>query len=557
MKTETLLLKFLDLLQPVYRLAGVDYEKLRAIVGIKLKMDNRRQMMSFGKKENTDSGNNFLKTLLYSIFGGFVAIFMYNMHSAMMGMTIFFSYIMVMIAMTLITDFSSILLDTSDITIILPRPVDGRTLFAARLTHIMLYLGQLTLGLSLLPAVVVGIKFGAVVLSCFSIVIVLAVFMAMLVTTAMYLLIMQFANKEKLKNTINSFQIIMAVIVMGGYQLMPRIMGRYEFEDYIFKMEWWSYLIPPIWMGGTMEAVLYHSFDVPHLILIGLCIIVPVGGLYLTNQHLSPIFTKKISALENETPQARQTDDPGKKYKSNVVESLSAWVTTNAVERAAFELVYKILGRDRKIKLKIYPSVGYILIFGLLLMMQGKDDIGTLWHNLPMTQYYFGLIYLAFMVVQVALHEISYSDDFKASWFYSSAPLERPGEILAGMVKAIYAKLFIPLYSVIALFIFFVWGFDVVGDVLFGLLNNFLILLIASIAGRRILPLTLASSAKNQAGNFVRGLMTLVFMIVPAGLHYLLSKWPLVLWGTIPIQLGISYFILRSLKDTKWKSIYS
>ena len=70
-------------------------------------------------------------------------------------MIVFYTYIMVMISMTLITDFSSILLDTSDNTIILPRPVDSRTLFAARLTHILLYLGQLGLGLTVIPAIVV------------------------------------------------------------------------------------------------------------------------------------------------------------------------------------------------------------------------------------------------------------------------------------------------------------------------------------------------------------------------------------------------------------------
>ncbi|HPH45518.1 MAG TPA: hypothetical protein PKU83_00830, partial [Chryseolinea sp.] len=333
MSIENILLKFLDLIQGLYRMAGVDYEKLRAIVAIKLTMDNRRQTMTFKKKENQEPGNAFAMTLLfYSIFGGFVALFVYNISSVMVSMIFLYSYIMVMVAMTLITDFSSILLDTSDNTIILPRPVDGRTLFIARLTHIMLYLGQLTLGLSLIPSITIGIKFGGIFLVAFLILIVFAVFTALLITNATYLLIMQFASEEKLKNVINYFQIIMAVAIMGGYQLLPRIMGRFELEDYVFEIEWWSYLIPPIWMGSALEMIHYQLFDIPHFILAALCFIIPLSGLYITNQYLTPIFNKKLGVLGSATEQPAKTKEE-KTQKSKLLENISLRVTTNSFER--------------------------------------------------------------------------------------------------------------------------------------------------------------------------------------------------------------------------------
>jgi ABC-2 type transport system permease protein len=555
MKVEIILLKFLDRIQGIYRVAGVNYEQLRAIVAVKLMMDNRRQVMAFKKKENQEPGNAFAITLLfYSIFGIFVAIFIYNISSVMVSMIFFFSYIMVMVAMTLITDFSSILLDTSDNTIILPRPVNGRTLFIARLTHVLLYLGQLALGLSLIPSIMVGYKFGILFLFFFLIVLVLTVFTALLITNATYLLIMQFASEEKLKSVINYFQIIMAVAMMGAYQLLPRMMGRFEVEDYVFQINGWSYLIPPVWMGGALELVHYHRFDIPHIILTCLCIVVPLGGLYITNRYLTPIFNKKLSALGSVTEQPAKVNEE-KKQKSKLLENISFCVTSNSFERAAFELVYKILGRDRKIKLKIYPAVGYILVFGLVFMIRGEDDFSTLWNNLPNTEYYFVLIYLTFMISQVALFEIPYTDDFKASWFYSSAPVDRPGEILSGMVKAIFVKLFLPIYTAIAALILFVWGTRAIDDILFGLFNNFLILLIIATIGKRILPLTLEPSAKNQTGSFLRGILMVLCMVIPGGLHYLLSKWPLILISTIPFQLGAIYLILRSYKATKWSSI--
>src|SRR5690242_12248731 len=98
-----ILLRFLDLFKSLYRLAGINYEQLRAIVAIKLTMDNRRHIIAFKKKKDEEPGNAFGTTLLiYAIFGIFPAIFIFSVQSIMVSMIFFFSYIMVMIAMTLI-----------------------------------------------------------------------------------------------------------------------------------------------------------------------------------------------------------------------------------------------------------------------------------------------------------------------------------------------------------------------------------------------------------------------------------------------------------------------
>ena len=549
------LLRFLDLFKGLYRIAGVNYEQLRAIVAIKLTMDNRRNTLSSRRKKNEEPSNAFgMSLLFYALFGIFPAMLIFNTHSLMVSMVFFFSYIMVMIAMTLITDFSSILLDTSDNTIILPRPVDGRTLFIARITHIMLYLGQLSLGLSLFSIIMVWAKFGFVFFVCFLVALVLAVLTALLITNVVYLLIMQFASEEKLKSVINYFQIIMAVAFMGGYQLMPRMIGRFDAVDYFFELSWWSYLIPPIWMGGSLEAIHLHLTDLSHLTLIALAVLFPVGGLYVVNKYLTPIFNKKIGVIGVANDQPVLSKEKIQKGK-NWLEGISSRITNSLIECASFELVYKMLSRDRKIKLKIYPAMGYVLIFGLLFMFKGREDFSATWHNLHNTEYYLVMIYISFMITQVALREIPYSDDFKASWFYSSAPIDRPGEILSGMVKAIFIRLFLPAYIVISALLIFIWGIPVLDDIVFGLFNNVIILLIMASIGRRILPLSLEPSAREQSGNLMRGIIMMLCMAIPGGLHYVAGKWPLVMMSLIPVQCIVIYFMLRTYKSTEWSKI--
>ncbi|MBA4053301.1 MAG: hypothetical protein C0490_01175, partial [Marivirga sp.] len=517
---EKYLLKFLDLFAWAFRMIPVDYPQLRAIVTVKLLTDNRRQHIAYRKKSQKESGNAFIMTLFfYGIFGIFVALALYTIQSFMLSMIVFFSYIMVMISMTLITDFSSILLDTSDNTIILPRPVDGRTLFVSRVTHILLYLGQLTIALCLIPAIAVFMMYGGLVLSVFILAILLSVITSVFITNGLYLLILQFATEEKLKNIINYFQIVMAVVIMGGYQILPRIMERINMETFVYEIQWWNFLLPPIWMAGALEMIHRGVVDGNHIGLILLATVIPPLGAYMVNKYLTPIFNRKLGALSGSVEHVEKEQ----KEKRNFLDDISKWITFSSTERASFDLIFKILGRDRKIKLKIYPAFGYIVIFGLIFIMRGKEDFGTTLGNLPDTEYHLMLLYLTFMVLQVALYEIPYSDDFKASWIYFSTPIEKPGEMLSGMIKAIFVRLFVPGYIIISAFVLFIWGGRVIDDILFGMLNNVLMLITLALINKKHLPLSMAPNVRTQTGNLMRSILSFFIIGVLGAGHYLLT----------------------------------
>jgi hypothetical protein len=549
---EKLLLKLLDLFAWSFKLLKVDYNQLRAIVATKLIMDNRRHVVSYSSKDNKDPRSTFVVTLfLYTIFGALVAFAMYGIPSFMFSMIVFFSYIMVMVSMTLITDFSSILLDTSDNTIVLPRPVDGRTLFASRLTHILLYLGQLALGLSTIPAIVVALKYGGALLFFFVLAIALAICAAVFITNGLYLLIMQFATEEKLKSIINYIQIFMAVAIMGGYQILPRMMERMDMKTFVYEIQWWSFLLPPVWMAGAMEAIQFDMFDNAHIGLTASASILPLLGMYIVNKYLSPIFNKKLSALGGGSEKTGKDNVT----RSSILPALAGWITTTPSEFGAFNVIYKILGRDRKIKLKIYPAFGYVAVFGLIFMLRSQEDLATTWTNLPTTQYHLVLLYLIFMVLQVALYEIPYSDDFKASWIYYSSPLNHPGEILLGTVKAICVRLFLPAYLIISTFVLFVWGVGVIGDIIFGLLNNFLMVMILAMINKRSLPLSMPPNVRAQSGNLIRNILTFLLIALLGAFHYLLTQKRIFLTVAIPVQLIALYFIHRAYKRTTWNQI--
>jgi hypothetical protein len=221
-------------------------------------------------------------------------------------------------------------------------------------------------------------------------------------------------------------------------------------------------------------------------------------------------------------------------------------------------VIYKILGRDRKIKLKIYPAFGYVAVFGLIFMMRSQEDLATTWANLPHTQYQLMLLYLTFMVLQVALYEIPYSDDFRASWIYYSTPLNNPGEILSGTIKAICVRLFFPSYCIISAFVLYVWGYHAIDDILIALFNNFLMLMILAMINKRHLPLSMAPDVRAQSGNLMRSILTFVLIGTLGLAHFLLtllSQHSIFLLGVIPLQVIALYLIFRAYKRTTWNEI--
>lgn len=547
---ERILLFILDLFSGFYRFAGVNYQQVRTIVQVKLRMDGRRQTLMMGQQSSNQKGF-FYALFIYTIFGLLTSLLIYALPSLMYSLVLIFSYIMLMVVMILITDFSSVLLDTSDNSILLPRPISSRTLLAARITHIVFYIGLLVLALSLGSIIAVAIKFSFTVLITFLVCIVLGVLFSVTLTHGLYLLIMRFTTEERLKNTINYLQIGMTIVFMGSYQLMPRMMGSLDEVELIFTFHWWTYLIPSVWLSATVEAVHQTIFDVPHVSMLLLSFIVPVGSLYVVSTYLAPTFASKLQNMGTETglPSSSLTE---KATKKSIWARLIESIVKNGGERSGFLLTQKMLARDRKLKLKIYPSIGYMFVIIIMLSVRHVSKSGNWLDDLASSQAYFFIIYFATLVLHTIMFEISYSDDFKAGWVFFSSPIQQPGHLLVGSLKAIITTLFLPIYFFVATLVLFIWGTSAIDDLLFGFTNNLVIILSLAIISKKYLPFSLPNGARNNGSNFARGILMVLVLGFLGFIHYGASQISGVVWVLTPLFATISYFMFRSYRSLTW-----
>ncbi|RYE21611.1 MAG: hypothetical protein EOP42_25620, partial [Sphingobacteriaceae bacterium] len=146
-----LILRFVLLFNPLYSRFNVNTDQLEIILSTKLLMDERRPSLFNSRKNVKESKDTpaWLTMLITGLLGVGLACLIPLSDSPLVGHTIYFAAFMVFLAITLISDFTNVLIDVRDNYIILPKPVSDVTLTLTRILHITIYLMKMVIALSL------------------------------------------------------------------------------------------------------------------------------------------------------------------------------------------------------------------------------------------------------------------------------------------------------------------------------------------------------------------------------------------------------------------------
>jgi hypothetical protein len=541
-----IVLFILDKLQWLFKFLNVDYRSLRSIIEVKMIMENRRvhgvQNKNRPQKENEN--NSFVKSL------GFQALFSFLFGAIVLAIdkTVYniylwnFTFIMFMIAFNIISDFIEVLFDTTDNIILIPRPVDSKVIWMARLIHITIFIIMLTLANSLGSLVFTFAKLGIVAGIMYFLSVILLCLITVFITGVLYLLLTKIVSGERLKDIIGYAQIFFSVALMIGYQLGSNMVSKLLFVQTL-EIKWWHYFIPPAWFAGIMEAFVNKDFEPSYFIFVALILIVPLFSLYLMNRYLSPIFAKSLS--EYGTP-----DNIEKQVVNSSKNSLSSFfaklISKNSVERAAFTFVWKITNRDRKYKIRAYPIFGLQIYFVAKLFFDNKQAEFNKW---------MALYYTAFCVFAV-VQQIFVSDDWKAAWVFRNAPIEKPGYILLGGLKAILIKLASPVFLIVGGLFIFKYGLGMLDDVLFAFVNTLLFIGGSIFTGIFSMPFSRSITENSKMGKKSANVIILLFVVpILGGIHYFISKTTYGVIILTPIFLGIAIILFSEYRKISWEQI--
>ncbi|MBU3227311.1 hypothetical protein [Clostridium algidicarnis] len=546
------ILKILDKFQWLYKKLSVNYDTMRMILQIKLIMDSRRVsvIMSNNNKGEDDCKNNYIQSLMINMFMSIFTglIIMYNVPS-MVAANIIIGISLFMMVSIMISDFSSVLLDVREKNILLPKPIDNKTFNAAKTTHICIYLMGLSLSLTLIPLIMGTVKYGALFFVIFLVENILSVLIVISLTSLIYTLVLRFFDGEKLKDIINYFQIILAFVLIFGYQLAGRVFSGVNMKgQYVPKF--WHALLPSMWFASTFGILIDGNKETFLIFLSSLAIIVPITLMVIYIKKLVPYFEKNLQKLNDNGGAIRKVS--GK--RKDLIVSL---VCNDNIEKSMFKFTQNMISTERDLKLKIYPSLATALFIPILFMLIDRNDGNSFMDNIQIS--YGGkvhlLMYISIILLCFCTAYINNSDSYKGAFIYKVLPIESPGIILKGAIKGALFKLVIPLYILESVLFLILKGPAIILD----LIVMFLVLLIISVIYFKIsndrMPFSVKFTTTDSSKLLVPTIICILVLAVFALIHIAIRN-NITLLGIYAVVLLIVNIILwKTSFKVSWKDI--
>ena len=288
------------------------------------------------------------------------------------------------------------------------RPADLRL---ARLAHLCIVLGFLTLG-ALVPAAVIAHGFSfAERLGLIAAGLAQSIFLAALLVTAMSVL----SGRAQALLVLLQAGLFLGAIVGGalGLRHMDALRGLQGPAEHGLAA------VPPAWFAAPLASQslpLSWSIAAPLVLLLALAVLAFVPAPRLARARKGPLLLGRLLSPVRWL-------------------ALRGWVRTS--ERGVFDLVFEALPKEREFVLRTYPLVGLPLAF--LLVGAHGEQRGESQALLSLLLFTPG-VYLPLLLAHVPV-----SASYRARWILDGAPLSK-AQIDSAALKAVVVRFLVPLY---------------------------------------------------------------------------------------------------------------
>ncbi|BFH59695.1 hypothetical protein [Paenibacillus azoreducens] len=526
-------LQILDPLRHVFEKLGVDYEVMRKILEIKLLMDGRRAPTINPKaNKNADvasQSNQFIKSLvIYVILSIVLVPFVVMKLNYMFQMSLVFGILMFMVTTSLISDFSSVMLDIRDRNILFSRPIHRKTINMAKLLHVIIYLLLLTGALTVIPLVVSLFRQGVLFFLLFLVEIILMDIFIVALTAALYWLVLRFFDGEKLKDIINYVQIALTIAITVGYQFISRLFQLADL-DIGFTAKWWQIFIFPTWFASPFEWLMGGSGNTYVVIFSILSFLGPLLALWIYFL-LMPSFERNLQKLASH--QAR-----GKTGRFRLQDKLAAILCRENTEKLFFRFGWDMMGRERDFKLKVYPQLGFSIIFPFIFMFNMLGSKGGFAEMRTGNGFLF--LYFCALMIPTMIMMLKFSGNHKGAWIYQTVPLKDAAPVYKGTLKAMLARLFAPIFVLQSIIFTVIFGVRIIPGLIAILLSVLLYTVLSFMVLEKGLPFS-QPFQNTQSGNgfVILGLMLLLGVFAGAHFGFTLLPYGEYLWMLLLLVLN-------------------
>ena len=522
-------LKILDLFRPLFEAFGVEYEKMRLIVSMKLTLDKR-------KNNSSENKNSLMQSVILYLIIGLVASRIIVMPlDIMTKMTVLFALIFVMLLTCFITDFSSVILDTYDRHIIGITDVKDITLNMAKIVHIVIYISIMSFSISAFSILMILMAYNIGFCLLFILCMILMDFLLIMMTSVIYYLLIKIFKGEKLKDVLNLFQIFMILVFSIMYYLITSSLSDIQI-NYTFSIKAYDLFIPFMWFSSLFCVAFYGKIETLYIIMSILGIIVPILSIFIYIK-LTPAFERNLEKLEQVSYNEKDS-----KTKKSFVSKLGNKICKNNEEKSFFEFIYTNLSRDREFKTRVYPTLASGIIMPLVLLIVTYDRSMSIMEYLKSlsTTNNFLNIYLAVILLQNCILLLKYSKEYEASFIYDVLPISKKKNIYSAEFKVIIIKLFVPVFIIIGIPYLILFKAKFIVHLLIAFVSTIFISMGTFRVNDKSLPFSEDYAVTANTSNFLNIIKSIGFVGVAVLLHYLIIL-------KTPYIFSVAYLILLIL----------
>lgn len=431
---------------------GVDVQRMRAIVATKLTLDARGR--AEGGMGNVGLTLFMALAWLSSLPIGLAAV---AKLSPDLWMALVAGHTLVLLGFLLFSQLAPILVDTTDVQIVGSRPVDDRTLFAARLTHLAAYAISIALPSTFWPVLLgwLGHPF-LLVLLVVPIAVALSAANAIGLAALLFAVTAKIAGPARFQRAASWAQVSGAVLALCGVQVLVRVLPFDLLRQVYESGTLWRFLALPL-QQGSLFAVVDGHLERVHVVGAVLAFATPLVLLAIALAIASRSFA---AALAGEVVRAPSRP---RGFASSWLQRVGARLCRSHAERAGFDLGLALGRRDRAfLRVALPGSIGVLAPAIVNLFPHGGPVPGSLMR-------YLGLIPLYFLVIvpPSLLESSRLCDTPEGRWIYVASPLASYRDVTRGAIKALIVVLAVPIVLVLLALITLIGGPERLPDALF------------------------------------------------------------------------------------------
>ncbi len=515
---------------------GIDQPTFRQLLLLEFVLANRRGRDSrTGARQAASTVANAFTFLLYFLFGAFAGFALGQSDDPLWGIALALSFAMVVVTLSLIADYLPGLLDTADVELLAATPVDDRAVVAARVFRAVVYIGSSVACLGFVPAIVGSVRFGIVpflpmwILGC-----VLATVTCAALAFGLFLLLLRVLDVERFRDVMIWVQTVAMVIIVGGFQIAPRVISTADFEAITSGRPVWLLALPPFHAAGLISWTLG---DIDRLTpwLAALAVGVPVAASLVLFRFAAGGFLARLSAMATGARSAVRPRLGRRPVRDLLLRDPRA--------RAGYDFVVALSRREREFRMRTYPAIALSFVLGGSLIWSSHRGLDPSWAWAAM--YYLGLY--TPMVVMAS----RFSDDHEARWLFRTAPTRRAGTFLLGGFTGLMVAFFVPIVLLATLVLVVSAGPTLLPDALFAAEAILAMTALAALVFGREVPFT-QKPVKAAGGSQTGALFGLMFVnFACAGVQALLRLWPPALWAGIVALPFVTWAILNGLRNVE------